>query len=471
MRDRHRSHGSGNEQLLRCKYSQGCPIEEKTGMVRRRWFLPILSLLHKRGAAVRFGDFLHFFDGLGSPTLARVLKETEGLGLVKKTIAPGDGRTMILYSLTGSGTSYVLANARLLDYGRSLCDRSMCRVIHSAPDGCPLVITGLQGGQPAAQDFYSSRRAGQQFVESVGATGEIYERVAAQLRSSDAMRVMLPFSSLSAVHGMFAAYLAAGRHSRGSSNNNSIRWLGPIERQDIGLVQSFMKKGAQIRHVDRMPFAFILSDAVLHVVDRSGEGGQARLLATNTPPLIEYHRQLFEELWAGAKEADVRIAELQDAEPVAIQKLATGKESIRQAHSMLESAKSRVVCLFSSPQGLKRFLRMHDRAFFAEMSGKGVSVEVVAPPPPVADGDLEPGGMAAMLGGLGNVTYRVSQGSVALTAMVVDGSRALIMEVVDDDQLNPYDAVGASIYSESPLVVALTEKMIAGMHRSSGSSD
>ncbi|MFE5411139.1 winged helix-turn-helix transcriptional regulator [Microbacterium sp. NPDC056569] len=83
-------------------------------LVGRRWSGAIMLSI-SRGAE-RFGEILHFVDGLSDRLLSQRLKELEAEGLVIRTIVP-TRPAHSLYTLSSKGSTLMAAMQPLVQWG------------------------------------------------------------------------------------------------------------------------------------------------------------------------------------------------------------------------------------------------------------------------------------------------------------------------------------------------------------------
>ena len=81
-----------------------CPLEGVLDVIGRRWALPVMAVIGRRGSA-RFNEILRALPGITSKTLAARLRELEAAGLVERRVYP-ETPPRVEYMLTREGVEF-----------------------------------------------------------------------------------------------------------------------------------------------------------------------------------------------------------------------------------------------------------------------------------------------------------------------------------------------------------------------------
>ena len=126
--------------------------------------------------------------------------------------------------------------------------------------------------------------------------------------------------------------------------HKGIRWVTSIlgvklEKDDIGLIKTFLDLGMQIRHVKNLSLMnFAVSDKMLNATIEKMEGGKMvqNLLTSNDPNYIQHFYSIFEELWDNGIDAADRIKDIEEGVDLAadIEVIQNPKTAITRAWRM-----------------------------------------------------------------------------------------------------------------------------------------
>jgi two-component system sensor histidine kinase VicK len=131
--------------------------------------------------------------------------------------------------------------------------------------------------------------------------------------------------------------------SRGEEKGFKIRYLADITKENAGIAKA-MAKTVEIRHLDGVTGNFVISDADEYLEPLVGEDGSlGRLIYSNSKPLFEQHRYVFDTLWDKSVPLEARLAELSGAAPVVQTRLLEGEIEILRYMKKLISASDELV--------------------------------------------------------------------------------------------------------------------------------
>ena len=97
----------------------------------------------------------------------------------------------------------------------------------------------------------------------------------------------------------------------GGGNDDGLRWIINIGKDNLDLVKVFLESGIQIRHIKNMPpMNFGVSDKEVALTIEKMEGDS--VLISNEPLYVSHFNSLFEELWKNSVDAKDRIKAIED---------------------------------------------------------------------------------------------------------------------------------------------------------------
>jgi signal transduction histidine kinase len=146
-----------------------------------------------------------------------------------------------------------------------------------------------------------------------------------------------------------AAMAASGELGRiltkGKSADFRVRYVTEITNDNVGYSRE-LAKVVELRHLDGVSGNFAISDEREYVgplVTEEGKLGQ--VIYSNSKPLFEQHRFLFDTLWERAVPAETRLGELSGASPPVVTRLMMGETDIlRSLKKVLEASDDLVGC-------------------------------------------------------------------------------------------------------------------------------
>src|SRR5215469_5806933 len=182
---------------------------------------------------------------------------------------------------------------------------------------------------------------------------------------------------------LFDSYVnVLDKHQKGEGEG--IRWITHIDKENLNLVNVFLKAGIQIRHVRNMlPMNFGVSDKEMAGTIEKMEGGKMSqtFLISNEPLYINHFNSLFEEIWKNGIDAIVRIKAIEEGvdsegikiiqEPLEVQKL---------VFSLIQKANEEILVMYSTANAFHRQERAGKIQLLKEAATeRGVKVRILTP--------------------------------------------------------------------------------------------
>jgi len=303
---------------------------------------------------------------------------------------------------------------------------------------------------------------------------QIVKQIIHLAESSSHLHLVSNFGGLQLIHNNFfdlykksasrMAELIANKSSGSSSTQfdqasyseeAAIRWVTTIDKDAIETVRSLQAIGIKIRHVKSLPpVSFALGDRELNASIERMEGGKMveSLLTSNEPAYVNHFDAIFSKVWDEGIDAEERLLELETGiEAADIEIIRNSKESIGKAWKLVDSAKKEVVLLMSTPNALRRQIKMGALEVLRKASTNGCSIRILIP----ADNEVKKL-ISAIKQELPTVSIRVINEKLRtnITILITDEDECLIFELRDDTQFDSYDAAGISLYSRSRSIVS-----------------
>jgi hypothetical protein len=229
---------------------------------------------------------------------------------------------------------------------------------------------------------------------------------------------------------------------------NGTKWIGSIDKDNVGLFRILLGLGMKIKHTKNMsPMNFAVSPKEMFAtIDEMKCGQMAKsLLISNEPLYIKHFNFIFEELWKNGVNVEDRIRHIEEGiDQSNIEIIQNPEESIKRSHELIRSAKEEVLRIFSSVNAFLSQIRLGIMNLFKEIAEKhGIKIRILLP----ATDDQQT--MQITIKSVDKST----QTSIGI--LVVDRNESLIVETKDDTKGDPYDAAGLAVYSNStPIAVS-----------------
>jgi nitrogen-specific signal transduction histidine kinase len=166
--------------------------------------------------------------------------------------------------------------------------------------------------------------------------------------------------------------------------HKGIRLVTSIDGNSLDIVRKFLSIGVQIRHVKNMPpIDFAVSDKEMIATVEKIESGQAikSLLVSSEKPYIDHFTSIFDELWKGGVNADVRIKAIEDGiDTEGIEIIQNPTEIQMTTFNLLKSAEEEILVIFSSANAFHRQEYLGATQILKDAANeRGVKVRILTP--------------------------------------------------------------------------------------------
>ena len=144
--------------------------------------------------------------------------------------------------------------------------------------------------------------------------------------------------------------------------HKGIRYVTTIDKDNLGVVKTYLESGIQVRHVRNLPpMSFGVSDKEIAATIEKMEGGNRvqSLLISNEPLYQRHFASIFEELWGNGIDAADMIKDIEEGVDFAdIEVIPNPRAGIAKAQSIISAARKEVSILVSSANALRRQVQM-----------------------------------------------------------------------------------------------------------------
>src|SRR5205823_2108140 len=165
---------------------------------------------------------------------------------------------------------------------------------------------------------------------------------------------------------------------------NGTKWIGSIDKDNVGLVRILLGLGMKIKHTKNMsPMNFAVSPKEMFAtIDEMKCDQMAKsLLISNEPLYVKHFNFIFEELWKSGVNVEDRIRQIEEGvDQPNIEIIQNPEESIKRSHELIRSAKEEVLRIFPSVNAFRRQVRVGIMQQFKEMAeNHGIKIRILLP--------------------------------------------------------------------------------------------
>src|SRR5215467_1881611 len=249
------------------------------------------------------------------------------------------------------------------------------------------------------------------------------------------------------------------KHQKGE--DEVMRWIINIDKENLNLVKVFLNAGIQIRHIKQMPpMSFGVSDKQMGATIEKMEGGKMiqTFLSSNEPLYINHFNSLFEEIWKNGIDAKVKIKAIEEGvdleeiemiqDPVEIQKL---------TFSLIQTAKEEILVMFSTANSFHRQEQLGGIQLLKEAAmERGVKIRILTP-----EDELILESARNMLQQESHQSYEnigikyiQPHLQTKVSILIVDKKYSLAIDLKDDTKQTSIEAIGLATYSRSQSTVS-----------------
>jgi two-component system, OmpR family, sensor histidine kinase VicK len=243
--------------------------------------------------------------------------------------------------------------------------------------------------------------------------------------------------------------------------HKGIRYVTTIDKDNLGVVKTYLESGIQVRHVRNLPpMSFGVSDKEIAATIEKMEGGNKvqSLLISNEPLYQRHFASIFEELWGNGIDAADRIKDIEEGVDFAdIEVIPNPRAGIAKAQSIISAARKEVSILVSSANALRRQVQMGGLQLLKNVSEQqGAKVRLLVPDENENDGQRLSTILEEVKIQCPQVNVRTMEKGLhtRITIVLADRKECTIIELKDDTKDISYSAAGLSMYSNSKSTVS-----------------
>ena len=238
----------------------------------------------------------------------------------------------------------------------------------------------------------------------------------------------------------------------GGGNDDGLRWIINIGKDNLDLVKVFLESGIQIRHIKNMPpmnFGVSEKEVALTIEKMEGDSVSQSFLISNEPLYVIHFNSLFEELWKSGIDAAERIKDIKQGVYLAdIEVVPSSAKAQDRYLNILKSASEEILLIFPTTGS---FIRQ-EKIGVIQLAKQGakernVKVRILMP-----SNSLTEQMVIQLMQYYPNhidVRYIEQMSETKATILVVDRKSSLVMELRDDSKTTFVEAIGLSTYSNS----------------------
>jgi signal transduction histidine kinase len=243
--------------------------------------------------------------------------------------------------------------------------------------------------------------------------------------------------------------------------HKGIRYVTTIDKDNLGVVKTYLESGIQVRHVRNLPpMSFGVSDKEIAATIEKMEGGNRvqSLLISNEPLYQRHFASIFEELWGNGIDAADMIKDIEEGVDFAdIEVIPNPRAGIAKAQSIISAARKEVSILVSSANALRRQVQMGGLQLLKNASEQqGAKVRLLVPDENENDEQRLSTILEEVKIQCPQVNVRTMEKGLhtRITIVLADRKECAIIELKDDTKDISYTAAGISTYSNSKSIVS-----------------
>ncbi|MDQ3835696.1 MAG: HAMP domain-containing histidine kinase [Thermoproteota archaeon] len=230
-----------------------------------------------------------------------------------------------------------------------------------------------------------------------------------------------------------------------NGKHGGVRWIGTINKEDVGLVNKFLELGMEIKHLGYIPLNFSVSDKEFNfTVSNMTAGAIApNVLVSNEAPYVDQFNSLFEKLWSEAISAADRLLELEKGtEPDFFEVINDKSKASELLISLPKMARDEILFLLPNDNALVRMKKLGVLDTLQKASLQGVNVRVMCP---ITEVNFEIFEQLRLKSSIQFAKGNESQSGI----MIIDFNRFVSAELVNPYSQTFSEAIGITVYSNS----------------------
>ena len=242
----------------------------------------------------------------------------------------------------------------------------------------------------------------------------------------------------------------------GGGNDDGLRWIINIGKDNLELAKIFLESGIQIRHIKNMPpMNFGVSEKEVALTIEKMEGDSA--LISNEPLYVSHFNSLFEELWKNSIDAKDRIKAIEDGvDTEGIEIIQNPAEIQKITFDLVKSASEEILIVLATANAFHRQEDLGAMHFLKEASNeRDVKIRILTP----ADNlimktsqrwsEQQEQEQQSPKPQKINIHFIEPYLQTKVSLLIVDRKFSLAVELKDDAAHKSHEAMGLATYSNS----------------------
>lgn len=226
----------------------------------------------------------------------------------------------------------------------------------------------------------------------------------------------------------------------------AIRYITEITRDNLDHCKEIMKV-AELRNYAGLKGSFAISDIEYVAAVRDDSNQFTHCTYSNIRQLVEHHRSVFEVFWHNAVPAESRIREIEEGITLSVMEIIqNSKESLQRVQDRIRAAREEVFIVFSTPNAVRRQLRVGSLEAIKEAAEHNVNVRMLVPSDEQVRNKMKE--IKSMIPRL-EIRNIEENLKTRITILVIDRKESFIFETRDDAAEDSYIATGMSAYSNN----------------------
>ena len=244
----------------------------------------------------------------------------------------------------------------------------------------------------------------------------------------------------------------------GGGNDDGLRWIINIGKDNLELAKIFLESGIQIRHIKNMPpMNFGVSEKEVALTIEKMEGDSA--LISNEPLYVSHFNSLFEELWKNSVDAKDRIKAIEDGvDTEGIEIIQNPAEIQKITFDLVKSAAEEILIVLATANAFHRQEDLGAMHFLKEASNeRDVKIRILTPADNLimkasqrwSEQQEQEQEQQSPKPQKINIHFIEPYLQTKVSLLIVDRKFSLAVELKDDATHKSYEAMGLATYSNS----------------------
>ena len=250
----------------------------------------------------------------------------------------------------------------------------------------------------------------------------------------------------------------------GGGNDDGLRWIINIDKDNLELAKIFLESGIQIRHIKNMPplnFGVSEKEVALTIEKMEDDSVSQSFLISNEPLYVNHFNSLFEELWKNSVDAKDRIKAIEDGvDTEGIEIIQNPAEIQKITFDLVKSASEEILIVLATANAFHRQEDLGAMQFLKEASNeRDVKIRILTP----ADNSIvktsqrlseqqeqeQQSQSQSPKPQKINIHFIEPYLQTKVSLLIVDRKFSLAVELKDDAAHKSYEAMGLATYSNS----------------------